>query len=225
MRLIARGAEAELYLAEWAGLRVVVKRRVAKRYRHRVLDEWLRRRRTIVEARMLVRSLELGLDVPVLYEASVAETTLVMEYFEGRPLRRVIEERGVDELVAGATRRLGYMIGVLHEHGFVHGDVTTSNLLVSSRGHVKLIDFGLSGAAEDEEDLAVDIHLYLRSLESTHPEWVETLYKLFLEGYMEARGRETVDRITALVKKLRLMGRYVEERRRRTVWGELRSES
>jgi len=225
LKLIARGAEAELYLAEWGGLRVVVKRRVAKPYRHRSLDEWLRRKRTITEARMLVRSLELGLDVPVLYEASVRDATLVMEFFDGRPLRWLIEERGVDGLVASATRRLGYMIGVLHEHGFVHGDVTTSNLLVSRDGRVKLIDFGLAGAAEDEEDMAVDVHLYLRAVESTHPEWAETLYKLFLEGYAEARGRDAVDRISALVKKLRLMGRYVEERRRRTVWGELHSAS
>ncbi|WP_083818588.1 Kae1-associated kinase Bud32 [Pyrolobus fumarii] len=219
LKLLARGAEAELYLVEWGGRLAVLKRRVPKPYRHRVIDDALRFRRTLVEARMLVRALELGLSVPLLYEVRLSDAEIIMEYVEGRSLRWYIEECGLDEVAVDAVKRLGWMIGVLHEHGFVHGDVTTSNIIVTGRGSYKLIDFGLSGSSDDEEDKAVDVHLFLRAVESTHPEYADSLYKLFLEGYGEARGREKAEMVAGLVSKIRLMGRYVEERRRRRmVW-------
>ncbi len=217
MRLLARGAEAEVYLVEWGGRPAVLKRRVAKPYRHPRIDEALRRQRTLTEARMLARALELGLDAPALYEARLREAEIIMEYVGGVSLRWWLEERGLDEKAAWATRRLGEMIGVLHEHGFTHGDVTTSNLIVSG-GRAVLIDYGLASASRDPLDQAVDVHLFLRAVESTHPEHAGRLYTLFLEGYRSVRGEDATREVLEGVGRIRLMGRYVEARRR-SVWG------
>ncbi len=224
MRLLARGAEAEVYLTTWAGRPAVLKRRVAKPYRHPRIDRELRLRRTLTEARMLLRCLEMGVSVPVLYEARLADAEIIMEYVEGVTLRWYIEDRGVDSRVVEATVELGRMIGVLHEHGYTHGDVTTSNLIVARGGGYKLIDLGLAEAARSIEDQAVDVHLFLRAVESTHPEHAERLFNLFLEGYRGVRGGDTTERVLEAVRRIRLMGRYVAERRRRTVWEGLRLE-
>ncbi len=223
-RLLARGAEAEVYLVEWGGRPAVLKRRVPKPYRHPLLDRSLRIKRTLTEARMLVRCLELGVSVPVLYEARLSRAEIVMEYVPGVSLRWYLEEHGLDGVAERAARELGRMIGVLHEHGFTHGDVTTSNLIIGEGGSYKLIDLGLAEATRSLEDQAVDVHLYLRAVESTHPEHTEALFNLFLEGYRGVRGGDTTERVLEAVRRIRLMGRYVEERRRRTVWGELRLE-
>ena len=215
--MLARGAEAELYLVEWGGREAVLKRRVAKPYRHRVIDERLRRERTLAEARMLARAVELGVDAPALYEARLRDAEIVMEYVPGVSLRWWLEERGLDGVAAAAARRLGEMIGLLHEHGFTHGDVTTSNLIVSGERFV-LIDFGLSSASRDPLDQAVDVHLFLRAVESTHPEHAGRLFTLFLEGYRRVRGEAAAREVLEGVGRIRLMGRYVEARRR-SVWG------
>ena len=164
MKLLARGAEAELYLTEWGGRRAVLKRRVEKPYRHPMLDRRLRLQRTLTEARMLARAAELGVDAPALYEVRLGEAEIIMEYVEGVSLRWYVEERGVDARASEAAEKLGWMIGVLHENGFTHGDVTTSNVLLGPEGRVVLIDFGLASHSENPLDHAVDLHLFLRAL-------------------------------------------------------------
>lgn len=217
MRLLAKGAEAELYLTEWGGRPAVLKRRVAKPYRHPLLDRRLRLQRTLTEARMLARAAALGVDAPTLYEARLGEAEIIMEYVRGVNLRWYIEERGVDEAASRAVERLGWMIGVLHENGFTHGDVTTSNVILGEGGRVVLIDFGLASHSEDPLDHAVDLHLFLRAVESTHPEHAPVLFNTFLRGYREARGEDVARRVLEGVGRIRLMGRYVEARRR-AVW-------
>ena len=51
MDLLAKGAEAEIYVVDWFGMRAVLKWRKPKRYRDPALDHQIRRRRTINEVR------------------------------------------------------------------------------------------------------------------------------------------------------------------------------
>jgi len=80
---------------------------------------------------------------------------VTMEYIEGLPLADVIPEGG---LTSEQVRRYGAEIAdalaYAHEHGVIHGDLKASNILLTSEGSTKLVDFGLgrrvprSGMAE-----------------------------------------------------------------------------
>ncbi|KSW11324.1 hypothetical protein CF15_00160 [Pyrodictium occultum] len=208
-----RGAEAYLYLIDWLGRRAVLKLRVAKSYRHPLLDQRLRWRRTVNEAKAVQAALEAGVNAPAIYYVDPAAAAIVMEYIDGVSLRDLVEEKPGE--AARYARMLGEAAARLHAAGISHGDLTTSNVLVSG-DRVYLIDFGLASLRSEERDQAVDVHLYLRSLESTHPEHVDEMLQAFLEGYRRVRGGEAADRIMSLVREIRLMGRYREERR--TAW-------
>ncbi len=214
-----RGAEAFIYPVSWFGVEALAKVRVPKPYRHPELDARLRRSRTLTEARMLVEARGLGVPVPTLLYVDPDRALIIVERVRGPLLAELVEAEGVSERVTRVVERLGYYAGVLHENGVVHGDLSTSNVVV--RGDTPyIIDFGLAEHSDSELDKAVDLHLFLRSLESTHPEAVGPLYAAFRRGYAGARGAEAAERVQALVERIRAMGRYVEEARRvALVWG------
>ena len=210
---LARGAEAYIYLIDWLGEKAVLKLRLPKRYRHEALDVRLRWRRTVTEARAMLAALEAGVPVPKLYYVDPLCSIIVMEYVDGVKLAELIEAN--DPRAHGFARLFGVYAAKLHEAGISHGDLTTSNVLVTDE-NIYLIDFGLASLKSNEREQAVDVHLYMRSLESTHPEAVEEMLEAFLEGYRSVRGSDKTERIMELVKEIRLMGRYRAERR--TAW-------
>ena len=208
-----RGAEAYLYVIEWLGRKAVLKLRIPKRYRHPILDKRLRWRRTANEARAILAAIRAGVNAPAIYYVDPVAGVIVMEYIEAVSLYEVIEKE--PEAAEQYARRLGEAVGILHGKGISHGDLTTSNVLARD-GDVYLIDFGLASLKSSEREQAVDVHLYLRSLESTHPEHVDTMLEAFLEGYRSVRGEAMAEKVMRLVHEIRLMGRYREERR--TAW-------
>ncbi|MCU0222491.1 MAG: protein kinase [Acidobacteria bacterium] len=75
-------------------------------------------------------------------------TFLVMEYLEGRSLADAERDGsvGIDQRLAWCAE-LADALRAVHEHGLVHRDVKPTNVIVTSSGHVKLLDFGLARAA------------------------------------------------------------------------------
>jgi serine/threonine-protein kinase len=73
---------------------------------------------------------------------------IVMEWFEGRPLRQIMAEgklppeRAV-RIVIAICQALEY----IHNHGIVHRDLRPEHILVDAEDHIKLIDFGAAGQA------------------------------------------------------------------------------
>jgi TP53 regulating kinase and related kinases len=84
--------------------------------------------------------------------------------------------------------RVGTIVARLHEIGIVHGDLTTSNLMVKQPdehgliGDVYLIDFGLAQQSTQDEDRAVDLYVLERAFGSTHPQ-AEGLFHEVLRFY------------------------------------------
>jgi TP53 regulating kinase-like protein len=210
--LIASGAEANLYRGRFLGYDVVVKHRVSKPYRDVKLDLVIRRDRTLTEAKIMLLAMSLGVRVPTVLYVDLENSIIVMEYVEGVLLRDYIGL--VDEDVRRAyLELLGVYVGKLHKNDITHGDLTTSNVIVSSNGSLYIIDFGLSKISNDVEDKAVDIHLLMRSFESIHYNMSKELLTYFLRGYRSVLSTNEVNDILNTVKEIRLRGRYVEERR------------
>lgn len=75
--LIRKGAEANLYLADWHGRRVVLKKRLPKEYRHVKLDEQIRIYRTVHESQLMHEAKEAGVPTPKIFLIDVKNTTII----------------------------------------------------------------------------------------------------------------------------------------------------
>ncbi|NJE76022.1 Kae1-associated kinase Bud32 [Thermococcus sp. ES12] len=217
MKLIKQGAEAKIYLAGFGeyfgtellpGERVIVKHRIPKRYRIRKIDEKLRKERTVREARVLHRAKEFGVNCPYVYEVDMKEMIIVMEFIEGERLKELLESAPMDERLE-LCREIGRQVGKLHQAGIVHGDLTTSNMILRD-GKVYLIDFGLADFDPTLEAQGVDLHLLKRAMESTHYTWFEKGFEAVLGGYAEIRGEEKVGEIRDKIEEIESRGRYRE---------------
>jgi tRNA A-37 threonylcarbamoyl transferase component Bud32 len=77
---------------------------------------------------------------------------LVMEFLVGVPLAKLIQRRGLLPLAEGLDYVLQACVAVAHCHaiGVVHRDLKPENIMVlenpGQRGHVKVLDFGISKA-------------------------------------------------------------------------------
>lgn len=212
--LLKRGAESEIRLGEFAGIRAVFKLRVKKKYMDEALAEELVEKRTRKEAKIIAYARRKGVPAPALLAVFPTLGLLVLEYIEGYKLKDYLD---IDlEKAKNYMIEAGAILGRLHAIGIAHGDPTTSNLIVSREGSLRIIDFGLSEFTEDIEDLAVDIHLFKRALESTHAPYANILIDNFEKGYRSVMGERSND-ILARAEEIRKRGRYVEERRR-TIW-------
>ena len=150
---------------------------------------------------------------------------MLMEWIEGRTVKealvngaRRVKEGGEmwkdkwEEEVRGLMGNIGWAVGGMHKVGVVHGDLTTSNLMLRPKpdniiingddgaighdegeelrnGEIVLIDFGLSAQTMQDEDRAVDLYVLERAFGSTHPELegeFEEVLKAYRESYKEA---------------------------------------
>lgn len=74
-----------------------------------------------------------------------AHTYIVMEYVEGRSLRELISKNEVkpEKVLDLALQTCDALIEA-HSRGIIHRDIKPENILLTDRGRVKLVDFGLA---------------------------------------------------------------------------------
>lgn len=171
--LIKQGAEARVFESTFVGRRCIVKERFSKKYRHPSLDSKLTLKRLNAEARCMTKARRLGVSTPVLYAVDPVKHTLTFEYVEGPSVKDIFLEFGlhgiVEERLEDIAFQIGNAIGKLHDGGLIHGDLTTSNMLIrSGKNQLVLIDFGLSFTSTLPEDKAVDLYVLERALLSMH---------------------------------------------------------
>ena len=104
--LIRKGAEANLYLGEWYGRKVIVKKRVEKAYRVEPLDKTIRACRTLHEAQIMHEARKSGVPAPTIYLVDISDFTIVMEYVEGIRLRDSLNSFSSEERFR-VCRRVG----------------------------------------------------------------------------------------------------------------------
>ncbi|VUT28033.1 MAG: putative bifunctional tRNA threonylcarbamoyladenosine biosynthesis protein [Candidatus Syntrophoarchaeum sp. GoM_oil] len=173
---------------------LVYKRRTPKDYRVNELDDRIRRERTKFEAKILKEARKLGVPTPIVLDCW--RDTITMEYIDGEKLKDCISKELCEEA--------GDLVGRLHRGGIIHGDLTTSNMIVS-HDRLYLIDFGLSFYEQTIEAKGVDIHVFFQTLRSTHEDY-EPLIEAFKQGYLKRfdRAKEVLGRVSEIEQR----GRY-----------------
>jgi TP53 regulating kinase-like protein len=211
-RLIKRGAEACLYLADWHGRKVIMKKRLPKKYRVTALDEQIRAYRTLHEPQLMHEAKKAGVPTPTIYLVDVKSATIIMEYIEGEQVKELLAKVSDGER-QNLCRKIGELIGKLHKNGIVHGDLTTSNMIQTFEGKIFFVDFGLGEKTKELEARGVDLHLMKRALQSTHFQFAEKCFNAVIEGYASVLGIEEVKNVLDKIREIERRGRYIAERR------------
>jgi len=208
--LIRKGAEASLYLETWHGRKVILKKRLEKKYRIPELDLTVRIQRTKHEPLIIHKAKKAGVPTPIIYMIDMASSTIVMEFVEGNRLKEILDKLSHEER-RNLCKRIGVLVGKLHKSGIIHGDLTTSNMILTPEGKIVFIDFGLSEQSFETESRGVDLHLMKRALLSTHFTNAEECFNSIIEGYREVMGGET-EEVLNKIEEIEKRGRYVSER-------------
>jgi len=212
LRLIKRGAEASLYLADWHDRRVIMKKRLPKKYRPSKLDENIRTYRTIHEPQLMHEAKKAGVSTPTIFLVDVKNSTIIMEFITGKQVKQVLTKASEKDRLL-LCFQIGELIGRLHKNGIIHGDLTTSNMILDGGGKIFIVDFGLGEKMSELEARGVDLHLMKRALQSTHFRFAEECFDAVMKGYTETMGNENAKEILEKIKEIERRGRYVAERK------------
>lgn len=195
MVILARGAEA---IIEHSGDRII-KKRPSKSYRHELIDKRLRKSRTRREAKVLTKLAAADIPAPILLDMDDKDMRIEMSYLDGRRLRDRL-----DEHPRSYAEQVGMLVASMHENHIIHGDLTTSNMLVVQE-KIHLIDFGLSFFSHKVEDMAVDLNVLHRTIEATHNKLLGIVWRHIIWSYR--RHFEGADEVLARLDKVQSRGR------------------
>ncbi len=197
-KILGRGAEAVLYLKNGK----VIKKRIKKGYRVLELDVSIRKGTTRREHRLLTRASKL-INVPKVISVDEDNTLLTMEHVKGVMVRDMLDGAN-DAKRIKLCKQLGGDIAKLHDNSIIHGDLTTSNFILSG-SKIYFLDFGLGFVSEKIEDKAVDLHLLKQALDSRHSRSAKECFRAVLRGYKKSRAYKDVIKRLEVVEK---RGRY-----------------
>ena len=204
MKLIKKGAEADIYQTEWQNSKAILKIRKVKNYRNSSLDSKIRRQRTIKESQMISHARTFGVPTPLIYFVNLEKSSIIMQEIPGTPIHDLSESK-----IIKLSKEIGKLVGILHKNGIMHGDLTTSNFILF-KNTVYVIDFGLSQNTIKPEDHAVDLRLIKEILNSAHAKIMQSAWKNLLLGYKSVVGTSYNTKITKLVSDIENRGRYAE---------------
>jgi TP53 regulating kinase-like protein len=179
----------------------IIKDRISKSYRHAELDKTIRKRRTKAETKLLLRASEIINSPKPL--ASEEFNKIKMPFISGKKLSEHLDNFSLKKQEQ-ICKQIGESIAKLHNKDIIHGDLTTSNMILK-KGQVHFIDFGLGFISHKIEDKAVDLHLLRQALEAKHFQHWQDLFKKVLEGYENYKEHK---KILEQLKKVEKRGRY-----------------
>jgi len=219
-KTLFQGAEALILLDK----NIIIKRRVKKSYRIPELDEKIRKLRTRAETKLLEKASKV-ISVPKILKVDEKTKEISMEFIEGKKLSDELENFPEKQQLK-IFKQVGENIAKLHEHDIIHGDLTTSNMILKEEssisheqklkggvdkgklGFLYFIDFGLGFISYKIEDKAVDLHLLKQALEAKHFKNWKNLFNEIIKGYESLENHEQV---LERLKKVESRGRYKEK--------------
>lgn len=186
-----QGAEASIILNK--ELNYLEKVRNPKKYRCEELDDFLRKKRTKLEVKLLKANKRLS---PQVFE--VKKYSFTMQLIEGKTLKQHLNETDI------FPKDLGKYIYEMHKKQIIHGDLTTSNILITPNNEIKFIDFGLGQFSNKNEHRAVDLHTLKQVLDSEYPNKTKKYWDSIVNSYKQ----EDTDEIFKRLQAIELRGRY-----------------
>lgn len=230
LKILKQGAEAKLYICEYLGRPTLIKERFKKKYRHPDLDTSITKERIKNEARSIVRCKSAGVRTPALYLVDFDRRRIYMEHFQ--------HSITVKDFIINLTKsnsnnkeftksldiyavKIGETVRKLQDNNIIHGDLTTSNMLLVERDPTSsvndskwlnhenvdlvMIDFGLSYIDSSAEDKGVDLYVLERALISTHNDYPDLFSKIF-DAY-KSSSKSNIKEIVSKYEDVRARGR------------------
>ncbi len=198
------GAEAEIRLAKHMNHQVVQKKRIKKTYRIKNIDDKLISYRTREEAKLMTEARLYGVSIPIIYDVDLFNGVITMEYLKGKRIKDILNKISEKERKR-ICNKIGESIARFHNNNIIHGDITTSNMILMD-DRIHFIDFGLGEKNSEIESKGVDLHVLMEAIESTHSKY-SNCFKYVLDGYRkEYKGNpeHVINKIDEIVKR----GRY-----------------
>ena len=202
LKLIQQGAEAKILFDEKNNL--IIKDRISKSYRHLDLDAQIRKRRTKSETKLLEKAFKI-ISVPKLIKTDEKEK-IEMQFINGKKLSENLNNFALEKQKE-ICREIGESVAKLHKENIIHGDLTTSNMILVE-DKIYFIDFGLGYISNKTEDKAVDLHLLKHALEAKHFKNCEILIKEISKSYEKILGKIEAKKIFERMKEIEKRGRY-----------------
>ena len=202
MKLINRGAEADVYSTIWDKKKAILKIRKKKSYRNSVLDQKIRNQSTIKESQIISQVKSFGISTPLIYFLDTNKCSILMQQIDGKVVRDL-----QDNDIVKICNEIGKIVGIMHKNGIMHGDLTTSNFIVDKK-KLFLIDFGLASRTEKPDDHAIDLRLFKEILNSAHAKVMEKSWRNFQKGYSKSVGTKYCKKVLDLVSVIESRGRY-----------------
>lgn len=176
------------------------------------------------EVRCLHKCRKIGVDTPHVYFVDLEKSCIFLELVIGRTVKEWLSWK-INCVNTGSSNKedansefdylfstIGKTIALLHNADIIHGDLTTSNMILRSTStppisiansaanplqnfqpsfeslsprssNFTMIDFGLSYTSIDPEDKAVDLYVLERAVKSTHPLVEEEFFDTILNSY------------------------------------------
>ena len=201
-KIIQQGAEAKIILSN----NFIIKDRTKKSYRIPELDDKIRKLRTRSEAKLLNKASKI-IPIPDVIKVNEKAKEIRIEFIDGKKLSDHLDNFPLKKQKE-ICRSIGKNTAMLHDADVIHGDLTTSNMILKDN-KIYFIDFGLGFNSHKFEDKAVDIHLLRQALEAKHFEHWETLFKEVLKAYSKSKDSKIVlERLKAVEKRGRYKGAY-----------------
>lgn len=199
-RILSQGAEAKIELNK----NIIIKNRIQKSYRLKELDEKIRKLRTRSEAKLLEKAGKI-IPTPNIIKVNEKNKKIEMEFLDGKKLSQELDNFSLEKQKQ-ILKQAGINTAKIHKEGIIHGDLTTSNMILVEN-KLYFIDFGLGFSNGKIEDKAVDLHLIKEALEAKHFEHWKELFESFQKSYASINKEESkkvLERLKAVEKR----GRY-----------------
>jgi Kae1-associated kinase Bud32 len=203
-KIIQQGAEANIIKIKDC----IIKDRIKKSYRIPELDVKIRGRRTKSEAKLLEKASKIiNCPAPFLQPQIKNYSKLKMPFINGKKLSEHLDRFSLKKQKE-ICRVIGESVAKIHHADIIHGDLTTSNIILKNE-KIYFIDFGLGFISHKFEDKTVDLHLLRQALEAKHFKNWKELFDQVIKGYKKYKDSKIVlERLKAVEKRGRYKGKY-----------------